>query len=208
MDMACKSVLIVIPLFTVTAACQTFSMGLMGGAGLTEDFQDYNLLPFEAPPGTNVTIRGASYPQHWIAGGTLEVRLPLHLAIEADALYHELRFKAGVQFGQTPVPWGRAFYQHVVTWEFPVLLKYRFDFHGVKPFVNAGPAFRNMGNLSHTNPSSVGVAAGLGVETRVWRLRLEPQFRYIRWARDRDVPMFGLTTVRNQVEFLTGILFP
>jgi hypothetical protein len=95
-------------------------------------------------------------------------------SIEVDALYHELHFKIPVQFGQTPRPWGRALQQHVVTWEFPVLLKYRFDLPLVKPFIEASPLFRNLGNLSHTNPSNHGVAAGLGVEAHLWKLKLAP----------------------------------
>jgi hypothetical protein len=196
-------------MLVVSAYAQPVSLGLMGGAGLTQDFQNYDLPPCCGPmPGSPISILGSSTPQRWIAGGMLEARLPRHLSIEADALYHELQFKTAVQFGQTPPPWGRALQQHVVTWEFPVLLKYRFQLPLVKPFLEAGPTFRNLGNLSHTNPSNHGVAAGVGVEAHLWKLRISPQFRYLRWARDQDVPMFGLTTVTDQVEFLTGLSFP
>jgi hypothetical protein len=109
------------PVFS--ACAQPFSLGLIGGASLTQDFQNYNLLPVGATIQA-VNILGSSTPQRWIAGGTLEVRRPLHLSVEADALYHELQFETAVQFGQTPPDWGRALKQHVVTWEFPFLLKY------------------------------------------------------------------------------------
>jgi len=200
--------IIVTPVVPIYA--QPFSLGLMGGAGLTQDFQNYNVPPccppFQVAPGYSIV--GSSTPQRWIAGGTLEVRLPLHLSVEADALYHELQFKTTVQFGQTPPDWVGVLQQHVVTWEFPVLLKYRFQLPLVKPFVDAGPAFRDVGNLSHTNPSNHGVAAGVGIEAHLWKLKIAPQFRYLRWARDQNVPMFGLTTVTDQVEFLTAITFP
>ena len=65
------------------------------------------------------SIVGFSIPQRWIVGGTVEARLPLHLSVEADILYHELRFKEGIQFGQTPLDWRRALKQHVVTWDIP-----------------------------------------------------------------------------------------
>jgi hypothetical protein len=199
----------------LSAYAQPVSLGLMGGAGLTQDFQNYDLPPCCGPmPGPQVSILGVSTPQRWIAGGTLEVRLPLHLSVEVDEPYHELRFKTAAQFGQTPPDWGNpdtAQFQHVDTWEFPVLLKYRFQLPLVKPFVkpfiDAGPAFRVLGNLSHTNPSNHGVTAGLGVEVHLWKLNIAPQFRYLRWARDQNVPMFGLTTVTDQVEFLTAITF-
>ena len=198
----------VVLLYALSAYAQPFSFGIMGGASLTQDFQNYDLPPCCGPvEGPPVGILSSSTPQRWIAGGTLEVRLPIHLSVEADALYHELQFKDGIQYGQAPPDW-QGQRQHVVTWEFPVLLKYRFRLPLVKPFIDAGPAFRNLGNLSHTNPSNHGVAAGLGVEAHLWKLKIAPQFRYLRWARDQDVPMFGLTTVTDQVEFLTAITFP
>jgi hypothetical protein len=204
------SVLVLLLMPVVSAYAQPFSLGLMGGAGLTQDFQDYNVPPccppFQVPP--TYSIVGSSIPQRWIAGGTVEARLPLHLSVEADILYHELRFKTGIQFGQTPPDWGRALKQHVVTWEYPILLKYRFQLPVLKPLIYAGPAFRDLGNLSGTNPSNHGVAAGVGVEAHLWKLNIAPQFRYLRWARDRNVPKFGLNTVTDQVQFLTAITFP
>ena len=191
----------------LSAYAQPFSLGLMGGEGLTQDFQNYDLPPNGgSPPGSTVRILGISTPQRWIAGGTVEARLPLHLSVEVDALYHILRFREGNQSGQNPPFFGTV--QHSVTWEFPVLVKYRFQFPLVKPFIDAGPVFRYSYSLSHTNPSDHGFAAGLGVEAHFWKLRIAPQFRYLRWARDQNVPMFGLTTVTDQFEFLTAITFP
>ena len=87
----------------LSACAQPFSFGRVGGEGLTQDFQNYDLPPNGgSPPGTTVSILGVSTPQRWIAGGTVEARLPLHLSVEADILYHELQFKTGIQFGQTP----------------------------------------------------------------------------------------------------------
>ena len=143
----------------------------------------------------------------WMATG-LGISMGYHRLHTVDGLYHELQFKTAVQFGQTPPDWGRAFHQHVVTWEFPFLLKYRFQLPLLKPFIAAGPACRVLGNLSHTNPSNHGIAAGLGFEAHLWKLNIAPQFRYLRCARDQNVEMFGLTTVKDQVQFLTAITFP
>jgi hypothetical protein len=74
----------------------------------------------------------------------------------------------------------------------------------VKPFVEAGPSFRSSGNLNGTLPSKEGVAAGVGVEAHVWKLRIAPQVRYLRWARD-GVTVLSPPTVPDQVEFLVGI---
>lgn len=116
-----------------------------------------------------------------------EVRLPLHLSIEVDGLYHELEFtRAGIEpdgslNSVSPAP--------VVTWEFPVLTKYRFTFPLITPFVEAGPAFRTSGNLNGASPSNHGFVAGVGAEAHVWKFRVAPQFRYLRWARDQAVTL-------------------
>jgi hypothetical protein len=88
---------------------------------------------------------------------------------------------------------------NVVTWEIPVLAKYRFSGHKWNPFVAAGPAFRTTGNLNFA-PSHHGVAAGFGVETRWREWNIAPQVRYTRWAEDSFAgsPRSAL----NQVEFL------
>ena len=188
------------------ACAQPFSFGIVGGEGLTQDFQNYNLPPNDAPPGDALRILGISTPQRWIAGATVEARLPLHLSVEADGLYHILQFRTGNQDGQNTPFFGTN--QHSVTWELPVLLKYHLQLPGVKPFIAAGPAFRYSYSRSYTNPSNHGFAAGLGVEAHLWKLKIAPQFRYLRWARDQNVPRFALTTVTDQVEFLTAITFP
>ena len=189
------------PVFS--ACAQPFSFGLMGGASLTQDFQNYDLPPNGgSPPGATVSILGISTPQRWIAGATVEARLPLHLSVEADGLYHILQFRTGNQSGKNTPFFGTD--QHSVTWELPVLLKYRFQLPVVKPFIDAGPAFRYSYARSYTNPSNHGFTAGLGVEAHLWKLKIAPQFRYLRWARDQNVPRFALTTVTDQVEFSDG----
>ena len=139
----------------LSACAQPFSLGIVGGEGLTQDFQNYDLPPNGAPPGDTVRILGISTPQRWIAGATVEARLPLHLSVEADGLYHILQFRTGNQSGQNTPFFGTD--QHSVTWELPVLLKYRFQLPVVKPFIAAGPAFRYSYARSYTNPSNHGM---------------------------------------------------
>jgi hypothetical protein len=163
---------------------------------LTEDFQKQRI----------GNIIAYSTPKRWIAGGMVEVRLPLHLSVEVDGLYHELEFTDafiepnGALNSVSPAT--------VVTWEFPVLAKYRFSLPLVKPFVEAGPSFRTSGNLNSTLPSNHGFTAGVGVEAHPWKLRIAPQIRYTRWAGDRRSPYsFAPSTVPDQVQFLVGIPF-
>jgi hypothetical protein len=134
--------------------------------------------------------------------------------VEADALYHELQFLPTVLNSQAPNI-HTTIREHVVTWELPVLVNYRFRLPGtdttkerVSPFIEAGPAFRISGNLNYASPSNHGFAAGLGVEARLWKLGIAPPFRYLRWAPDQTAHPFTPATVTDQVQFLTTITFP
>lgn len=177
------------------ARAQPFSFGVVAGASLTEDFQSQ----------TNGQILAYSIPKRWIVGAMVEARLPLHLSLELDGLYHELQFANafiepnGTLNSISPSP--------VVTWEFPLLAKYRFSLPVAKPFVEAGPSFRSAGNLNGTAPSSNGVAFGAGVETRLWKLSIAPTVRYTRWAEDRKVNPDAPFTAQNQVAILVGFSF-
>jgi hypothetical protein len=190
---------------SIAALAQPVSFGVIGGASVTQDFQNRTLDVF--PDGASTL--SYSLPKRWIAGGMIELRLPLHLAIEADGLYHELEYimsasvaANGAVRNGSPGP--------VVTWEIPVLAKYRFSFPMANPFVEAGPSFRASYNLNGTYPSNHGFTAGVGVETHAWRLRIAPLVRYTRWTRDRFVPpifSFALNTVPDQVALLVAISF-
>jgi hypothetical protein len=155
-------------MLSISVYAQPFSLGLIGGASLTEDFQNFN-----RDVGYGYTSLAYSTPYRWMAGGTAEARLPFHLSLEVDGMFHELEFSTQV-LGNGLKPY--LVPNHVVTWEFPVLVKYRFPLPAqfstwsrVKPFIDAGPAFRSAGNLSWTSPSNHGVAAGLGMEVRLWQ---------------------------------------
>jgi hypothetical protein len=187
----------------ISAHAQPVSFGLMGGAGLTGDFQNFSLYV-----GDGYTSIAESTPERWLAGATVEARLPFHFSIEVDGLFHELSFttgSTGPQFlgnGQPAGPVRTTFSDpmHVVTWEFPVLVKYHLPlgFRGLKLFIDAGPAFRTSGNLNWTSPSAHGIAAGLGVEARWWKLRISPQFRYLRWRPIRIWRMSGSILCRRR----------
>ena len=182
--------------FLIVASGQPLTFGVIGGASLTQDFQNQRV-------GNTIAY---STPKRWIAGGIVEVRLPLHLSVEVDGLYHELEFtNAFIEPNGTPNSVSPA---AVVTWEFPLLAKYRFSLPILKPFVEAGPSFRTAGNLNSTSPSSHGFTAGAGVEAHASKLRIAPQVRYTRWARDRSSPYsFAPSTVPDQAEFLVSFSF-
>jgi hypothetical protein len=153
-----------------SAFAQPFSFGVVGGASLTGDFQNEGFILDNG----NADL-AYSTPKRWIAGGTAAAGLPFHLSFDVEALYHELEFTQalfeksnGTLNSVSPAP--------VVTWEFPVLLKYQFHFPLVKPFIDAGPAFRSAGNLNGSSPSNHGLAVGLGVGLHLWKLIIERNF--------------------------------
>ncbi len=184
------------------AAAQTLSFGVVGGAGLTPDFKSF--FSAAGPPLPPIVPTDSSAPERYIAGGMLEYRLPNDWSIEVDALFHPLRFDedhyaGGTLHNSQPLP--------VVTWEFPALAKYRFRWRSWRPFLEAGPSFRTAGNLNGTNPSHYGVAAGAGAETRLGRIRIAPEIRYIRWAEDSSLghPLTHSDQVEVLTSFSTGV---
>lgn len=140
--------------------------------------------------------------KNYIIGPMVELRLPFHLAVEADALYRPLN--VAINTGQVTTS------SNYSTWEFPILAKYRFSFPIVHPYVEAGPSFRTTAsNIS--NFSSKGATVGAGVEVQALLLRIAPEFRYTHWASDSKSAVTGLltpwTSKQDQVEFLVGFSF-
>jgi hypothetical protein len=124
----------------------------------------------------------------------VEIGISDKLSLEVNGLYRRLHLRTGPDV--------------VVTWEIPVLAKYKFNYSAVKPFVELGPSFRPTGNLN-AYPSHYGISSGAGVEAYMRRLRFTPTVRYTRWAADNRP--FGSPeqpfTKLDQVEVLVGISF-
>jgi hypothetical protein len=173
---------------------QNLSVGVIGGASLTDAAPDVTtgVLPFRT--------RFWSPTRDWVAGVKLELRFQSHFAVEVDGMYRELHITWAAVLADgslnsvSPSP--------VVTWEFPVLAKYRFRWGRAAPFFEAGPSFRTTGNLN-SYPSHYGAAAGVGVETRVAGVTIAPVVRYTRWAADIGYSWVARTR-QNQVELLVG----
>jgi hypothetical protein len=90
----------------------------------------------------------------------------------------------------------------VITWEFPVLAKYRFAVAVARPFLEAGPSLRTTGNLNSANPSHYGFTGGVGIETHWKNVNIAPVIRYTRWAPESHVA--DVKAVANQLELLVG----
>ena len=200
--------LVSILLFSTACFAQfPLSFGIKGGVPLTDSFQDN---------GTAYTfgdVRAHTTSRNYIIGPMVELRLPFHLAIEADALYLPLNV-VGSAFSAPQMPQVlNSFGGNYGSWEFPIVAKYRFSFPIVKPYVEAGPSFRAMSAQPLSRLSSDGVTIGAGVDFHVLILHIAPEFRYTRWG--SDAPMTGdpsiaeswVKSYQNQVEFLVGLTF-
>ena len=136
-------------LVTSPAVGQNLSIGGAVGTNLAPSFQSF------------FTIPGVSYSNTptVLCGMSAEWSFPGPIAIEADGLYRRMHAVAD--------PLSASF--SVVTWEFPILAKYRFSVPHLTPFLEAGPSLRATGNLNGIHPSHYGFTAGFGVARQVGR---------------------------------------
>ncbi len=170
------------PSLRPSAFGQKLSIGVVGGFGLSGDFP---------------AREGYASARSKLVGVMLEFGLPKRLSIEWDGLYRPLILSEGQR-------------ATVLTWEFPLLVKYRFSAARLRPFAQLGPSFRATGNLSGTNPSHYGVTSGAGVEARMRGLIISPAVRFTLWMADpkRNISQLDPPrTIRNQAELLVGFSF-
>ena len=129
-----------------------------------------------------------------MAGVAFEYHWSERWGVEADVIYHPLVLSERAR-------------ATVLTWELPILAKYRFGLGPVRPILFAGPSFRLSGNRNSTKPSGVGLAAGAGIEIRRGRFSVSPTIRYVRWTKDDPTPPFPGLIKQNQIQALLAISF-
>jgi hypothetical protein len=190
------------PLSVSAQSLFPISLGVKGGAALTDAFSDRTF----AGPG--VTTRTYSPERDYVVGPMLELRLPMGVSVEADALYRPLHLNAIF----TAVPGAASTTSRTVnSWEFPILAKLHMPFPILSPYIAAGPSFRHVSEFAGNSPSlsTKGVAAGVGIDARLLFLRVSPEFRYTHWGSDsnRTTSSFNPNFNSNQVEFLVGLSF-
>ncbi len=190
--------LIAMHLLTPDALAQRLSFGVVVGGYANRDF-DSQYVPRAGFPPDIVESDSGGY----VVGPSIDVRLWPQLSFGAEALYKPLRyrqaatFQSGEVIGFAPAT--------VVTWQFPVLAKYKFSLGRMRPFLEGGASFRATGNLNSASPSHYGITAGLGVETEWRKFRIAPRVRYTRWAED---PWYANVRTRaDQLEFLVGVSY-
>lgn len=198
--LATSAMRIVVLLFASALYGQRISVGVVAGGYANSDF----VSKIHIIPGVNPDIT-LSDKGGYFFGPTVELHLTRRLSVVTDALYKPLHYKRSATF----FPNGSIGYAPatVVTWQFPLLTKFRFASGKLRPFLEGGPSFRSAGNLNQTNPSNHGVSAGVGIEGRWRALSLAPSIRYTRWAKDRYPWSYDVQTRSDQVEFQFRVIW-
>lgn len=193
----------------VPSFAQLLSFGVKGGIPITD--------PVDGSFRVNPEAR------RYIVGPTAEIRLPMSFSVEVSALYRRTGYSTMQSaFGSTDVTRVRS-----NVWEFPMLLKYHVgnQENAVRPFVDGGYVLRHFSGLTASSSSvpsldsrfllrndiTHGVAAGGGVEFRVSRFKIAPEFRYTYWG-SRAFDEFGsrgffVRSNQHQADILLGIRF-
>ena len=174
--------------FIGLAPAQPVSAGLKIGVPFTDAFQNQ---PY--PTVSTLTASSNSYT----LGPYVELRLPWHFSIEADALYR------GIQFTNLT---GSA---SSGEWDFPIMAKYKFLKGPIKPYIAGGLDFSHISDIKNfvnaNNTANFGVAIGAGVEVHALVVRISPEIRY---TGDALKGFSGIVNSnRNQLAFLVGIGF-
>lgn len=195
----------------VTIHAQQLTYGFKLGA----PFTDEKTSPFS----TNTQSR-------WTGGPFIELHLPYRLSVEFSTLLrtsHE-NTTMSFPFGTTQNPYLVFMADKVKTWDFPLLLKYRFTKGKFQPFIGAGGAWSHrrsdfesvytcMGPQGSCRPpefpneiygaqrkstlTKFGPAASAGLDIKTRYMTVSPE---VRWNR-----IFSGAPTRNQ--FMVGIGF-
>lgn len=165
-------------------AGRKLEIGLVAGLPLTHGLEE---------PVTTGTFEERN---GYLLGLSAQTAVKGNLSVEVNAIYKPFRVDESFDSYEGSFT--------VLTWQFPVLAKYRWSSSGWTPFVAAGPSFRLAGNLNGYGPSHIGVTAGAGVEKSASGLRLSPALRYTRWAKDSAG---ASRTNLNAAEFVFGLSF-
>jgi hypothetical protein len=170
------------------ARAQPVVAGLKIGAPFSDVFQNES-----APTAATLTASSNSYT----LGPYVEVRLPLHFAVEADALYRGLHFHNAL--GSTSAG----------QWDFPIVAKYKLLKGPVKPYIEGGLDFSHISDVKNfvtaNHTSNFGIVLGAGVEIHALVLRISPELRYTGDVLKNFDSI--VSSNRNQVAFLVGIGF-
>jgi hypothetical protein len=167
------------------AAAQPVGVGIKVGSTLNNSFHSISTL---TPPSDH----------HIIAGPYVDIRLPFHFGVEADALYDSNIFNFSS-------------FVSASSWTFPVMAKYRIGGGIVRPYVEGGPVFSRISDITElpvlNHRSNYGIALGAGLEFKFLVLRISPEVRFYGYALKNIVDPNQFESNRSQASFLVGFGF-
>ncbi len=209
-----KTILIILLLLACPAYPRQFYFGIKAGTPFTDSTPSADVSSRAGVGSSTLNVR------RYAIGPTVEVSLPFHLAVEADALYGRLDRTDHSFLGPT---FGNITRQKANTWQFPLLLKYSWTRSSLRPFAEAGGTFRRIQSFDTSREDFTGgfdppyrlsqyridepltqggMAFGGGLRIAIWHsLKVTPEIRYTRWTSLRFFP------TKNQVEFFLGLGF-
>jgi hypothetical protein len=196
-------------LISIQSWSQELTLGVKGGFRLTGD--------------TIPDFLTTADSKRYVVGPTIEVGLPFHFAVEADAQYSRL----GNTFYYPGIANESVTRTIANSWVFPLVLNYRLPGRRIHPFVSGGVALRRTSGDIHTihygfYPGDItfysapwsghdhGFVCGAGVGARLGRIRISPEVRYFRWHVPSfptldDAASYLRTSPVNEVQLLLGI---
>lgn len=169
-----------------------------------------------------------SSPGRWTGGPFVELHLPLRLSVEFSALYRASKENATRVFPLSAAqnPYLFTSTDKVQTWDFPLLLKYRFTKGAIRPFVGAGGAWSHrrsefqslasclgpqgscrppdyptdfLGGVLKSTLTRFGPAASAGFDIPTKHVTISPE---VRWNQS-----FSGARTRNQFSVMVGFGF-
>ncbi|HEY3629194.1 MAG TPA: porin family protein [Terracidiphilus sp.] len=199
-----------------TKACgQRLEIGVRGAARLTSQLEG----------------NGVSESRPYLVGPVVQANLGHGLAVEADALYSRFGYTTSSRdiVGDLYTSRDRA-----NSWQFPLLLKYRFRSVGQRLYVLVGWDPEHATGTTRTNALVVsnpydpsytityrqysvddnygtnhGLVAGGGIELGSRHFRVSPEFRYVRWKNCMFSIYQGqgsyLAVPQNELQLLLGL---
>ena len=202
-------------------------LGFKAGVPLTEYFQ------LGSASTQNGTVEYSAATRRYTFGAAAEWRPSSPLGLELGVMYKRTGYVGIVTSFNQAVVITDSIDTKGDSWEFPVLLKYRFT-RTWHPFLSAGATLRliapirgvgehTVQNLATgeatkvpvetTQPGDLnrrlypGIVGAGGLEFTAGRARLLPEFRYTRWTANINPSGSPLRLNPNQAEILLGFLF-